>query len=325
MIQNFDVFNGDADGICALLQLRLTSPQDATLITGVKRDVSLLQRVPCTALARVTVLDVSLEQNRDALQALLQAGAQVAYFDHHYAGDLPAHPALRMHIDNAAEVCTSILVDRHLAGACRHWAVVGAFGDNLTEAARALGASLGLDATQWALLQELGESINYNAYVDAQADLIVHPADLFRLLYRHAGPLGVMEDEPVLRGIRDIRADDLGRAGDLAPRTSFDGGRVFMLPDLPWSRRVRGAWGNQLGHEAPVQAHAVLSPASQGGFVVSVRSPLLRQQGADRLCRQFATGGGRAAAAGINSLPLDRLDDFLQAFQRAFDRTSLPG
>ena len=34
---HFDVFNGDADGICALLQLRQTFP-DSKLVTGVKRD-----------------------------------------------------------------------------------------------------------------------------------------------------------------------------------------------------------------------------------------------------------------------------------------------
>jgi len=44
---DYDVFNGDADGICALIQLRRADPKpDATLITGVKRDIELLERVP---------------------------------------------------------------------------------------------------------------------------------------------------------------------------------------------------------------------------------------------------------------------------------------
>ena len=34
---DFDVFNGDADGICALQQLRLSRPLASTLVTGVKR------------------------------------------------------------------------------------------------------------------------------------------------------------------------------------------------------------------------------------------------------------------------------------------------
>jgi len=35
-----DVFNGDADGICALHQLRLAEPVESTLVTGVKRDIN---------------------------------------------------------------------------------------------------------------------------------------------------------------------------------------------------------------------------------------------------------------------------------------------
>ena len=314
----FDVFNGDADGICALQQLRLAMPRDAVLVTGVKRDVSLLRRVPGMREARVTVLDISVDQNREALLALLQAGAEVAYFDHHYAGELPVHAGLSAHIDTGAQVCTSILVDRHLNGAHRPWAVVGAFGDNLADAARMLGASLGLDAAQWAQLQELGEAINYNAYVDSEADLIVHPVELVGLLRRHVDPLGVMDAEPVLRRIRDLRGQDLAQAEGLAPYAEVAGGRVFLLPDAPWSRRVRGAWGNQLVHQAPAMAHAVLSPGDSGGLVVSVRAPLQRLKGADTLCRQFPTGGGRAGAAGINHLPEGRLEDFVQAFGQVF-------
>lgn len=42
---NIDIFNGDADGICALIQLRLAYPAEAQLVTGVKRDIVLLSRV----------------------------------------------------------------------------------------------------------------------------------------------------------------------------------------------------------------------------------------------------------------------------------------
>ena len=58
---NFYAFNGDADGLCALQQLRLADAAPAELITGVKRDIELLQRVPAKAGDCVTVLDVSLE------------------------------------------------------------------------------------------------------------------------------------------------------------------------------------------------------------------------------------------------------------------------
>jgi len=68
---HFDVFNGDGDGIIALLQLRLTEPKESILITGVKRDISLLKKVDINTASSVTVLDISLEKNSDALQYLL--------------------------------------------------------------------------------------------------------------------------------------------------------------------------------------------------------------------------------------------------------------
>ena len=82
-MNHIDVFNGDADGICALIQLRLAMPVEATLVTGVKRDVALLDRVDGGHGDTVTVLDVSLDVNRAALSRLLDAGAHVDYFDHH--------------------------------------------------------------------------------------------------------------------------------------------------------------------------------------------------------------------------------------------------
>ena len=145
---HFDIFNGDADGICALLQLRLAAPIDAILVTGAKRDVALLDRVAGESGDSATVLDISLAVNRTALQRLLDRGVAIQYFDHHYAGEIPVHPGLEAHIDPDPSVCTGILVDRHLGGRHRIWAVVAAFGDNLTAAARDLASSLALTAQQ---------------------------------------------------------------------------------------------------------------------------------------------------------------------------------
>ena len=115
----YDVFNGDADGLCALHQLRLACPRDAHCITGVKRDVSLLQRVPCAGGIDVTVLDVSLDANVDALARLLDAGADVDYYDHHSARRAFLHPRLHLEWDDSPHVCTSMLVDRTLGGRFR--------------------------------------------------------------------------------------------------------------------------------------------------------------------------------------------------------------
>ena len=103
---HFDVFNGDADGLCALTQLRNAEPREAELITGVKRDINLLERVTAEPGSQVTVLDVSLDKNRAGLERVLEAGADVFYCDHHFAGDIPDNPRLETVINTAPDAPT---------------------------------------------------------------------------------------------------------------------------------------------------------------------------------------------------------------------------
>jgi hypothetical protein len=322
---HFDVFNGDADGLCALHQLRLADPRDAMLVTGVKRDIALLGRISANVAANpvagdsVTVLDVSIDANRAPLLTLLARGVSVLYFDHHSASEVPAHPMLRAVIDNTPDVCTGILVDRWLAGAHRPWAVVAAFGDNLAHAAHTLAASLPLRPPQRDALQALGECLNYNAYGDSEADLIMPPAALYAVLHRHADPFTFIDTEPIFPLLHDARKTDLETARQTQPYACLPQGDVVLLPDAAWSRRVRGAYGNLLAIGDPTHAHAVLTPDGKNGYTASVRAPLAHMQGADRLCRLFSGGGGRPAAAGINHLPQERLPAFIAAFEQAFD------
>jgi len=314
----YDVFNGDCDGICALHQLRLEEPRESTLVTGVKRDIALLARVGAGSGDAVTVLDVSAASNRPALESLLARGVRVRYFDHHFAGDLPRHPGLEALIDTSPGVCTGILVDRYLAGRRRIWAVVAAFGDNLDAPARALAEPLGLDAARLDALRSLGENLAYNAYGDTESDLIMHPGALYRTVARHADPFRLIAEEPVLARIDAARREDLARAAELRPEHRSKRADVYVLPDAPWSRRVRGVFGNDLANRFPERAHAILTRDALGGFVVSVRAPRSQPQGADALCRGFATGGGRASAAGINHLPQDALPEFVRRLEQAF-------
>lgn len=315
----FDVFNGDADGICALHQLRLAEPaDDAVLITGIKRDIELLGRVDAAAGDRVTVLDVSLDRNRTDLQRLLAAGARVFYVDHHYAGDIPAHAALETLIDTAPDSCTSLLVDAHLQGRYRAWAVAAAFGDNLHERARLAAEPLGVGARGLETLQALGTYINYNGYGTALDDLFFHPAELYRRLRPYADPFRFVAEDEAYRILADGYAGDMDRARAVAPERATPHGAIYVLPDTHWARRVSGVFANELAREHPARAHALLTRRPQGGYVVSVRAPLQRQDGADALCRRFPTGGGRKAAAGINNLPEDRFDAFAAAFVDGF-------
>ena len=88
---------------------------------------------------------------------------------------------------------------------------------------------------------------------------------------------------------------------------------VFLLPEEAWARRVSGVYSNDLATNNPTRAHAVLTLNAKGNYLISVRAPMTNKQGAAELCMQFPTGGGRAGAAGINDLPLDRLQDFVAA------------
>ena len=160
----YDVFNGDADGICALLQLRLEQPLVATRVTGIKRDIALLERVQAEPGDSVTVLDISMVKNSNALHQLLNKGIVVDYIDHHAAGEIPDHPNLTATISEAPEVCTALLVNGRLRGARVEWAITGAFGDNLDEPAQRLAEKSGLRASDIAALRELGICINYNGY-----------------------------------------------------------------------------------------------------------------------------------------------------------------
>lgn len=314
----YDAFNGDADGICALLQLRLSEPANSVLVTGVKRDIGLLDRVPAQAGDRVTVLDIAVERNRAALDALLLRGVQVRWFDHHHSGELPVHANFEPHIDLAADLCTSLIVDRYLHGRQRIWAVVAAFGDGMPDSAQRAAAVLGLDEVRLARLRELGECINYNAYGEAVIDLHFPPDELYRRLQAYGEPFAFIDDAPEFQALKLGYAEDMAQARSLAPYRVKPSGAVYLLPDAAWARRVSGAFANELAQAYPERAHALITLASQGHYVVSVRSPLAVRQGADALCRQFESGGGRAAAAGINRLAEADLGRFLQAFYAAF-------
>lgn len=326
-MSHFDVFNGDADGICALHQLRLAQPRESTLVTGVKRDIELLERVGAQAGDSVTVLDISLDRNRPALLALLARGVEVEYFDHHFAGAIPQHPGLTPHLDPAPGVCTSVLVDAQLQGGYRPWAVVAAFGDNLGATARALAQTCGLNPTQVERLRELGEALNYNAYGESESDLLIAPARLYQAVHRYLSPFDFMAGDPVARLLGDGRRQDLARAGDVEPAYRLPAGSVYLLPDAAWARRVHGAFANELAARSPQQAHAVLCPSQNGGYTVSVRAPLAHPAGADGLCLKYPAGGGRAAAGGIDGLAPEQLPQFVRDFGEVFDpaRSGAPG
>ena len=319
----YDVFNGDADGICALHQLRLEQPVESTLVTGLKREIALLEAVEAGPGDIVTVLDLSMERNRPALRRLLARGALVRYFDHHDPGEIPDHAGLVAVIDPSGNACTSVIVDGVLHGRFRPWAVVGAYGDNQPDTAAGLAHTLGLDARQIATLRELGEDLNYNAYGQSESDVMMPPADLYRIVRRHASPFDLAAREAVVHRLKEERESDLAKASEVSPAHSGAGADAWVLPDATWSRRVSGTFANRLALDDPQRAHAVLTPiAGDDAYVLSVRSPRGQATRASDFCRRFGAGGGRARAAGVDRLPRAELSHLFDALDQAWGAPS---
>lgn len=309
---HFDVFNGDADGIIALVQLRLAQPKVSTLITGVKRDIALLGQVPVNDASSVTVLDISLEKNHSALTELLANEVDVFYVDHHRSGDIPQSEHLQPIINTDANTCTSLLVNGYLDNRYAHWAIAAAFGDNMTTSAQALANRVGLDQAQQNFLKNLGIYINYNGYGRSVEDLHYKPDELYQTLVKVADPLSLAEDKTsVFYALEKAYQEDmkLAASAEIIENNAYC--KVVVLADEPWARRVSGVFGNELANQSPDKAHGVLTNNADGSYTVSVRAPLNNKQGADEVCVQFPTGGGRAGAAGINQLPADMLGRFV--------------
>lgn len=315
---HYDVFNGDADGIIALLQLRKVEPKQSTLVTGVKRDIKLLAKVADQRdVSSVTVLDISMEKNTDALYDVIERDIPVFYCDHHRTGEVPEADNFTALIDLDAHTCTSLLINKHLGNQCIDWAIVGAYGDNMFVGAEALADHLELSLQQREYLKELGTLINYNGYGSGLEDLHIAPARLFELLMQYESPFDLKDDPAspyyLLKQGYEVDSSKVKSIG-----ASHDGqsAAVFELPCEAWARRISGVFGNELANQSPDKAHAVLTLNQSGqDYTVSVRAPLNNRTGADEICASFPTGGGRKAAAGINQLPISVKQEFIQKLE----------
>ena len=318
---NIDVFNGDADGICSLQQLRLASPATSTLISGVKRDIKLLEQVNKLAnldQAKITVLDISMTSNKAALADILQTKAQVFYADHHKTDGIPANKNLIAHIDPNPTTCTALIINNLLKGKYSGWAIAAAFGDNLHGPAIELGKKENFSVEEIDKLRELGELLNYNGYGKNRTDLHFQPEELYQGLSSYQNPMNFQQDSEVLLVLKQGFVDDMTKARKSRVEVEKKSGRIFIMPDQSWARRSAGVFANELARARPDQAHALLTTSGSDNFVVSVRAPINKRTGAVELCSTFATGGGRSAAAGINALPKNNLPNFTEAFFKQF-------
>ncbi len=304
---NYDLFNGDADGICALIQLRLAEPREATLVTGIKRDNALLKHISPKAGDYITVLDVSMKKNTAPLQAALAAGAKVFYVDHHQTGEIPQHEHLQAHINTAANTCTSLIVNALLKGRFEEWAIVAAFGDNITLVAEKLCEKSGYSVAQIDDLRRLGVCMNYNGYGASLEDLFYHPADLYRIASQYESPFDFIESEAdVFSKLKNGYGQDMKKALSVKAFQENDNSAMFLLPNEKWARRISGVLGNELANLYPDRAHAILTERAEKidvevTYQVSIRAPKNNLVGADEIAMHFG-GGGRKGAAGVDIL-----------------------
>jgi hypothetical protein len=204
------------------------------------------------------------------------------------------------------------LVNGRLRGAQVAWAITGAFGDNLDEPASQVAKKAGLSERDTVQLRELGICLNYNGYGPSLDDLHFHPADLYGALYEARSPAAFAASD-AFRKLQDGYREDVAASESLMPVHVQPGFAVYQLPNASWARRVSGVFSNDLVRAYPGRAHAVLTERGDDSFLVSVRAPFERRTGAETVCSQFETGGGRAAAAGINRLPAGDLDRLVNA------------
>ena len=320
---DFDLFNGDADGIFSLLQVRQVDPRpEAQLITGVKRDTQLFRRIADVAAAgdRITALDIGMARNTAGLTTVLNSGAEVFFCDHHATGDIPVHDGLTVLTDASPETCTAYLVDQYLDGAKSAWAVCGAYGDNFQALAMRIASDRKV-SFPLSRLRELGELVNYNAYGLTVEDLHFHPADLYARLAAYPDPMAFIEDAPeALETLRQGNSSDWTIAESAREIHISNAGQILSLPASPASNRISGLFANALVDEEPDKAFAILTRlgAEGGGYRVSVRAPMARKtRGADALAKSFG-GGGRAEASGIDLLTDEDVNRFVDAFNEAF-------
>ena len=239
------------------------------VFTGIKRDIEccrqsrpgLMTRSPCST-------------SRSAQQRGASAAARSRGRRHVVRPSLarahPVHDGFAPHIDTDPETCTSLLVDRHLKGRFRLWAIAAAYGDNLAASAERLADAVPLSPPQRAQLRMLGEAVNYNAYGDSEADVRIH---------RRRCTAGSLTTTTRSRPSRMHRScvNSTHCAALTRPRaqsTAAQGRaqRRDRCPTHPGAVASRGRSPTS-SRCAIRSAHAVLKELANGGYAVSIRAP----------------------------------------------------
>lgn len=268
-------YNGDADGICSMVQWGLVYGIEGQRVTGVKRDIELLERVNPNTDDEIIVMDISLARNHARAVELSSQGFEITWFDHHLAGE--PIDAIRTHIDTSSDVCTARIVEKFL-GVDSDWAQVALHGD---------GLSVHSIKPEF---KELGELLNYNGYGADLSDLHFHPDELLLLCLQAKTPQNFMDTQAFMT-LKNGFESDLSNAKNIEPSNGY-----YLLPNEAWARRVVGVMAHRI-NESGDGPHVIAIDKGET-LQVSIRG----SEGIGELCKMFG-GGGRATAGGIDALP----------------------
>lgn len=268
-------FNGDADGICSMIQWGLVHGIEGMRVTGVKRDIELLERVHPMPGDEIVVMDISLARNHARATELCENGFKITWFDHHLAGDPIS--GMEANIDASSNVCTAKIVESYLQLES-DWAQVALHGDGLSE------------HSSKPEYKELGELLNYNGYGADLSDLHFHPEELLMHCLESKTPKHFMSTPAFMKLQRGF-AEDMSNAESIE---NVDG--IYLLPNEAWARRVVGV----MAHRINAQGHGPHVIAIDKGDTLQVS--MRGESGIGELCATFG-GGGRATAGGIDALP----------------------
>lgn len=268
-------YNGDADGICSMVQWGLVYGIEGRRVTGVKRDIELLERVNPGSDDEIIVMDISLARNHARALELSTQGFDITWFDHHLAGE--PIDGITTNIDTSANVCTARLVEKFL-GVESDWAQVALHGD---------GLSVHSSKPEF---KELGELLNYNGYGADLSDLHFHPDELLLLCLQAKTPQNFM-DSQAFKTLKNGFESDLSNAKNIEPSNGY-----YLLQNEAWARRVVGVMAHRI-NESGDGPHVIAIDKGET-LQVSIRG----SEGIGELCKMFG-GGGRATAGGIDALP----------------------
>ncbi|WP_200151258.1 DHH family phosphoesterase [Francisella philomiragia] len=145
-----------------------------------------------------------------------------------------------------------------------------------------------------------------------------HPADLYYDLIKYETPFDVIADtKSCFYNLKAGFARDNKNLDNLKCE-DLENLKLVKLPNQPWARRVSGTLGNDLANKYHDKAIIIATTKDNGNYLISLRAPKNKPFGAADICSQFATGGGREAAAGVNDLLKGELDKFVNKVQRYY-------